>query len=31
MAGLTPNQVFRLVNLPWDNENVAIKFNDASC
>lgn len=28
MAGLTPNQVFRLVNLPWDNQNFAIKFNE---
>ena len=27
MAGLTPNQVFKLVNLPWDNDNFAIKFN----
>ena len=27
MAGLSPNQVFKLVNLPWENENFAIKFN----
>jgi len=28
MAGLSPNQVFRLVNLPWENDNFAIKFNN---
>jgi hypothetical protein len=28
MAGLSPNQVFRLINLPWENENFAIKFNN---
>jgi len=27
MAGLSPNQVFRLVHLPWNNENFAIRFN----
>lgn len=27
MAGLSPNQVFRLIHLPWDNENFAIRFN----
>ena len=27
MAGLSPNQVFRLINLPWEDDNFPIKFN----
>jgi len=27
MAGLSPNQVFRLINLPWEDDNFPIEFN----
>jgi len=28
MAGLSPNEVFRLINLSWDDDNFPIKFNE---
>lgn len=27
MGGLSPNQVYRLINLPWEDSNFPIKFN----
>jgi hypothetical protein len=27
LGGLSPNQVYRLINLPWEESNYLIKFN----
>jgi len=29
MGGLSPNQVYRLINLPWEDSNFPIKFNES--